>query len=342
MSTFNQDLEQIKNNFEQEFEKASSQTDFENLKNKYLGRKGSLAEVMKKIGSVPASERGAAGKLANEVKTSMTAKISQKSGGESGDGQGFFDLTEPGKAQKMGHPHPYTLVRDEVTDIFRSMGFEVLDGEEVTTDYYCFESLNIPKGHPARDAWDTFYIKQQRKKNEDLVLRTHTSSMQVAVMEEEEPPLRKVVIGRCFRNEATDASHEHSFNQIEGFVVDENISVANLVSTLKQFLQALFKAEMEVRLRPGFFPFVEPGYELDFKCLNCKGEGCKVCKHSGWVEFLGCGMIHPKVLNFAGYPKGKYTGYAFGMGFDRITMMKYKIDDIRLFNGGDLRFIHQF
>jgi phenylalanyl-tRNA synthetase alpha chain len=151
-----------------------------------------------------------------------------------------------------------------------------------------------------------------------------------------------VVIGRCFRNEATDASHEHSLNQIEGFVVDEEISVANLISTLKLFLSALFKDEMEVRLRPGFFPFVEPGYELDFRCLNCQGKGCRVCKQSGWVEFLGCGMIHPKVFEFAGYPKGKYTGYAFGMGFDRLTMMRYKVDDIRLFNSGDLRFVRQF
>jgi phenylalanyl-tRNA synthetase alpha chain len=301
-----------------------------------------MAVVMKMISGLPKDQKGKAGMEANQVKNEILSTLDKKLATFGVGGEKFFDVSEPGKSQKLGHKHPYTIVRDEVTDVFRTMGFDVVDGEEVTSDYYCFESLNIPKGHPARDAWDTFYIKQQRKEGEKLVLRAHTSSMQVALMEKEKPPLQKVVIGRCFRNEATDASHEHSFNQIEGFVVDENISAANLVSTSKQLLSRIFETEVTVRLRPGFFPFVEPGYEMDMSCHNCDGEGCKVCKQSGWIELMGCGMIHPKVFEFAGYPKGKYTGYAFGMGFDRLTMMRFKIDDIRLFNSGDLRFVRQF
>ncbi|MBU1118389.1 phenylalanine--tRNA ligase subunit alpha [Patescibacteria group bacterium] len=339
---FEDDIKSLLKDFNTELQKSGTKESLENLKNTYLGRKGKLSGLLGTLKDFSKDEKARYGKLANEVKAEMAKEFLEKQQHTAGGGSGFFDVTEPGKSQKLGHLHPYTKMREEVNHILYSMGFQILDGEEITSDYYCFESLNIPKGHPARDAWDTFYIEQKRNKNEELVLRTHTSSMQVAIMENQKPPLQTVVLGKCYRNEATDASHEHSFYQIEGFVVDETISVANMVSTLKQLLSAVFKEDVNVRLRPGFFPFVEPGYEMDMSCLNCKGEGCKVCKQSGWVELLGCGMIHPNVFKCAGYEPGKYTGYAFGVGFDRLTMMRYKIPDIRLFNSGDLRFIHQF
>ncbi len=290
------------------------------------------------------------------------------------------DLTLSLVDQKInfGHLHPHTLVKYRVAEIFHSMGFEILEGPEVENEYYNFDALNMPETHPARDMWDTFWLQPQTRtyadKNADLrgqergltrktdadqrgkslrgsalsqrqstlLLRTHTTNMQVRVMEKQKPPLRVCVIGKCYRHEATDASHEHSLYQIDGFAVDENISVANLIYTLKTFLRHLFGQEVKVRLRPSYFPFTEPSFELDFSCLKCGGAGCPVCGRSGWVEILGCGMIHPNVFSAAGYPRGKYTGFAFGIGLDRLVMMRYKIDDIRWFHSGDLRFLKQF
>lgn len=313
----------------------------EEIWRKYLGRKGELREFIDKLKNLAKEEKVKAGQLINEIKKELEAEISSRKNQLANlqtDKFETIDVTLPGKKPEYGHLHPHTQMKYRVAEIFHSMGFEVLDGPEMETDYYNFESLNIPKDHPARDVQDTFFIKDRP----DLVMRTQTSAMQVRVMEKRKPPLRVIVPGRCFRHEATDASHEHTFYQVEGFVVDKEISVANLIYTLKSFLSALFKKEIEVRLRPGYFPFVEPGFELDFRCIFCQGKGCSVCQQSGWIELIPCGMIHPKVFEYAGYPKGKYTGFAFGAGLDRIVMLYHKINDIRLFHSGDLRFIKQF
>jgi len=339
-------LEEIKNKALVEIEKASDLLDLEKIWRKYLGRKkGEITKILRNIRNLPEKERPLVGKKANEVKEIVKSAIDKKKIKLISQKEIKFekiDITRPGKKIKYGHFHPLTLIKNQVRDIFYSMGFEILEGPEIETDYYNFEALNMPEGHPARDFWDTFYLKEKTFKKTKLLLRTHTSPMQIRVMEKKKPPLRVCVIGKCFRHEATDASHEHTLYQIEGFAVDENISVANLIYTLKSFLSNLFNQKVEIRLRPSYFPFVEPGFELDVRCLNCLGKGCPVCSYTGWVETLGCGMIHPKVFEAVDYPKDKYTGFAFGIGLDRLAMMKYKINDIRWFHSGDLRFIRQF
>jgi len=250
-----------------------------------------------------------------------------------------IDITQPSLPKKTsGHLHPMTTVHKELEDLFTSMGFMVLDGPELESDYYNFEALNIPKHHPARDSQDTFFIKD----HPEWVMRTHTSPVQIRAMQKYAAPLRTVVTGRCFRNEATDASHEHTFYQMEGLVVDKDISVAHLISVMKTLLQGVLKQEVEIRLRPGYFPFVEPGFELDMRCLVCSGKGCGACKHSGWVETLPCGLVHPNVITAGGLDPKKYTGFAFGLGSMRLAMQKYGIGDIRLLHGNDLRFLKQF
>jgi phenylalanyl-tRNA synthetase alpha chain len=252
-----------------------------------------------------------------------------------------FDITLPGIQPTLGHMHPVLIVQRELEDLFRSMGFMVLDGPELESEYYNFEALNIPSWHPARDTQDTFYVKGGEEKNRWL-LRTHTSAMQVRALEKYGAPLRAVVPGRVFRYEATDASHETTFWQLEGLVVDKDISISHLIATMKALLTGIFRRDVEVRLRPGYFPFVEPGFELDIKCLVCAGKGCSVCKQSGWVELLPCGLVHPKVLAYGGLDPKLYSGFAFGLGLSRLVMMRYKIDDIRLFLSGDIRFLEQF
>ncbi|MFA6475485.1 MAG: phenylalanine--tRNA ligase subunit alpha [Patescibacteria group bacterium] len=254
----------------------------------------------------------------------------------------LIDQSLPGEAIKLGQLHPLRLVQNELVDVFRSMSFAVYEGNERETEDYCFEFLNIPKTHPARDLQDTFYLDTNRPDGLKEVMRTHTSNMQVRLMQKLTPPLRVVVPGRVFRNEAIDASHEHTFYQMEGFVVDKDISIANLTYMLKLAMSKLLNSDIKVRLRPGYFPYVEPGFEADCSCVACAGKGCAVCKHTGWVEMLGCGMIHPKVFAAAGYKPGQYTGFAFGMGIDRLAMMKYGIKDIRYFMNNDLRFLSQF
>ncbi|MCG2686809.1 phenylalanine--tRNA ligase subunit alpha, partial [Candidatus Parcubacteria bacterium] len=332
---------------------------------------GELTKVLRGLKDLPANEKSKVGSLANRTKIEIEEKIKQKRQqlksiinpyGPLAPGQRHessiinLDLTLPGKKTELGHLHPLTQGKQMVADIFSSMGFEILEGPELETDYYNFEALNIPEGHPARDMWDTFFVKSKIKNQKSkLLLRTHTSPMQVRVMEKRKPPLRVCVIGKCFRHEATDASHEHTLYQVEGFAVDKEISVANLIYTLKTFLNALFKTNVKIRLRPSYFPFTEPSFEVDFACLNCGGKarppglrpgevgrGCPVCSQTGWVEILGSGMIHPEVFKHAGYAKGKYTGFAFGIGLDRLIIMKHKIDDIRWLHSGDLRFIRQF
>ncbi len=265
----------------------------------------------------------------------------------------FFDPTLPGEKIKGGHLHPITLVERELEDIFKSLGFMVLDGPELESDYYNFEALNITKDHPARDMQDTFYVDTQTEMNQkrintndnnsgSLVMRTHTSNVQVRAMEKYGAPLRCVVPGRVFRCEATDACHEHTFYQMEGLMIDENISFANLIAVMKELISGIFRQEMKIRIRPGYFPFVEPGLELDINCTICGGRGCPSCKHSGWLELLPAGLVHPNVLRAGGIDPKKYSGLAFGLGLTRLAMMKYGIGDIRLFNSGDLHFITQF
>ncbi len=341
-----EEINKIKNEAIEAIKLAIDFASLENLERRYLGRKSLLREILQKVSQLPEVERRKFGQLINETKSELERIIQEKKiqiTNFKSQIEKQIDITLPGEKIYYGHLHPATQLKNEVAEIFQSMGFGILEGEEVDNDWYNFEALNIPPNHPARDMVDTFYLKSKLKiKKEKLLLRAHTSNMQVRVMEKRKPPLKICVIGKCFRREATDTTHEHTLYQIEGFAVDEKITLANLIYTLKSFLSVLYNKEINIRVRPSYFPFVEPGLEVDMICVNCQGRGCKVCKNSGWIEILGAGMIHPKVFESAGYQKGKYTGFAFGVGFDRLVMMKYKIDDIRWLHSGDLRFIRQF
>jgi phenylalanyl-tRNA synthetase alpha chain len=307
-----------------------------------LGRKGKLAEISKEMGKLAPPERAGIGKPLNAVKQDLEPKIDAKKAAieslalDARLDTEWIDLTAPAPGPRPGSLHPVTQVQRELEQLFISMGFAVLDGPEVETEYYNFDALNIPADHPARDMQDTFWLKDGR------LLRTHTSPVQVRGLETLGPPLKMIAPGRVFRNEEVDPSHEHTFYQLEGMMVDHDVSVAHLIYFMKTLLSAIFKREVTVRLRPGFFPFVEPGFELDIQCLICNGAGCPVCKHSGWVELLPCGLTHPAVLRAGGADPEEWGGFAFGLGLTRLAMMRYGIDDIRLMNSGDLRFLRQF
>ncbi len=307
-----------------------------------LGRKGKLAEASKELGKLAPEERARVGKLLNAVKQDLESQIeARKAALDSAalntrlDSE-WFDMTLPAPGVRPGSLHPVTQVQRELEELFMSMGFTVLDGPEVETEYYNFDALNIPADHPARDMQDTFWLTDGR------LLRTHTSPVQIRGLETLKAPLKMIAPGRAFRNEEVDASHEHTFYQLEGMMVDRDVSVAHLIYFMKTLLSAIFHREVTVRLRPGFFPFVEPGFELDIQCLICGGPGCSVCKQSGWVELLPCGLVHPAVLRNGGADPEIWSGFAFGLGLTRLAMMRYGIDDIRLFTGGDLRFLRQF
>ncbi len=339
------ELEKIRSEISKKLDSIKEKTDIEDLENKYLGRKGELSQLLKKIKDLSAEERKDIGKMANDLKKEMEAKVKAVKNsffkGKADDP--FIDVTLPGEGVERGHIHPISKIKSELEDIFTSMGFFVADGPELESDHYCFEAVNIPKDHPARDMQDTFYIDKKNEKGEfDLVMRTHTSSVQVRAMEKYGAPLRCVVPGRVFRSEAIDACHEHTFDQMEGLMVDKNISMGNLIEVMKELLRGIFKRDMEVRVRPGYFPFVEPGIELDIKCTICGGQGCPTCKNSGWLELLPAGLVHPNVLKAGGLDPEEYQGFAFGLGLTRLAMMRYGIKDIRLFNSGDLRFLEQF
>jgi len=318
--------------------------EWQEIENKYFSRKsGELAKLLKDIKDVSEDLRPKLGALANEVKEEINNALQKKQADlgmeiDNDLDRDFIDVTLEIEKYKLGHLHPLTQVQNELEDIFKSLGFMILDGPELESDYYNFEALNIPTWHPARDSQDTFYIESKDK----LVLRTHTSPVQIRAMQKYGAPLRGVVPGRVFRNEATDASHDHTFYQLEGLMIDKDISITHLVAVMKEMLSAIFKKEVKVRLRPGYFPFVEPGFELDFGCLICQGKGCPICKQSGWIEFVGSGLVHPNVLKAGGIDPQKWTGFAFGLGLTRLVMMKYHIDDIRLLQSGDLRFLNQF
>ncbi|HEV2688304.1 MAG TPA: phenylalanine--tRNA ligase subunit alpha [Bryobacteraceae bacterium] len=305
-----------------------------------LGRKGSLAQI--NVGKLPPEERGPAGKALNAAKKMLEAALEARKQAFSGEALNarlqveWIDLTLPAPGPRPGSLHPVTQIRHEIEDLFTSLGFAVLDGPEVETEYHNFDALNIPATHPARDMQDTFWL------TDGHLLRTHTSPVQVRGMEKLGPPLRMIAPGRAFRNEEVDASHEHTFYQVEGMMVDHNVSVAHMTYFMKTLLSAIFHREATVRLRPGFFPFVEPGFELDIQCLICGGPGCAVCKQSGWVELMPCGLVHPNVLRMSGIDPDQWGGFAFGLGLTRLAMMRYGVDDIRLFQSGDLRFLRQF
>jgi len=337
-----QELEELRQRALTELKAIKDKSGLAELEIKYLGRKGEIARAFKNLKAVVAEEKPVLGELANQVKAEIEqAFIKAKSSILSSDQTRAVDLTIPGLKPLVGHMHPVLQVQRDLENLFRSMGFLVLDGPELESEYYNFEALNIPSWHPARDTQDTFYVKGGSEENRWL-LRTHTSNMQVRALEKYGAPLRVVVPGRVFRYEATDASHDTQFWQMEGLVVDKDISISHLIATMKALLTGIFQREVEVRLRPGYFPFVEPGFELDIKCLVCDGDGCSVCKHNGWVELLPCGLVHPRVLEYGGLDSVVYSGFAFGLGLSRLVMMRYKIDDIRLFLAGDMRFLEQF
>jgi phenylalanyl-tRNA synthetase alpha chain len=317
-----------------------------------FGAKGEVLELVRGVTALPKEQRPAFGKAANGVKQEVEAALTaRKSAFASAAVQrellgADFDPTEPGPRRARGSLHPITIVQNELVDLFTSLGFQWQDGPEVESEYFNFDALNIPADHPARESQDTFWLTDQN------LLRTHTSPVQVrtlqrAVAQGFHPPLKVIVPGRCFRSETVDKSHEHTFYQMEGLVVDRvhgemGISTANLIHTMKTCLRVILERDLQVRLRPGFFPFVEPGFELDVNCPFCAGMGCSVCKQSGWIEILPCGMVHPNVLRQGGLDPEEYTGFAFGMGLQRVVMLRYGIDDIRQFMGGDLRFLQQF
>src|SRR4051812_17505850 len=321
---------------------AASPEDLERVRVDVLGRKGTLAQISKEMGKVAPEQRAAAGKLLNSVKqeieTALDAKVSQFADValRARLDSEWIDLTLPAPGVLPGSLHPVTQIQAEIEDLFVSMGFTVLDGPEVESEYHNFDALNIPGDHPARDMQDTFWL------TDGNLLRTHTSPVQVRGMERLGPPLRMIAPGRVFRNESVDASHEHTFYQLEGMMVDREVSVANLIYFMKTLLTAIFHRDVTVRLRPGFFPFVEPGFELDISCLICGGPGCPVCKQSGWVELLPCGLVNPHVLSTSGIDPREWSGFAFGLGLTRLVMMRYGIDDIRWLQSGDLRFLRQF
>lgn len=307
-----------------------------------LGRKGSLGQFSKEFGKLMPEERAAAGKALNAAKQTLEnafderKKVFDDAALNARLGAEWIDLTLPAPGPRPGGLHPVTQVQMELEDLFTSLGFAILDGPEVETEYHNFDALNIPATHPARDMQDTFWL------TDGNLLRTHTSPVQVRGMERLGPPLRMIAPGRVFRNEEVDASHEHTFYQVEGMMVDRNVSVAHMLYFMQTLLSAIFRREATVRLRPGYFPFVEPGFELDIQCLICGGPGCAVCKQSGWVELMPCGLVHPNVLRMSGIDPDEWGGFAFGLGLTRLAMMRYGVDDIRLFESGDLRFLRQF
>ena len=323
-------------------EQAANAEGLEAVRVEVLGRKGTLAQISKDMGKLAPEERARAGKLLNGAKQAIESALETRKSAFDGmamrarlDAE-WLDLTLPAPGPRPGSLHPVTQIQWEIEDLFRSLGFTILDGPEVETEYHNFDALNIPPDHPARDMQDTFWLEGGN------LLRTHTSPVQVRGMEKLGPPLRMIAPGRVFRNESVDASHEHTFYQLEGMMIDRDVSVGHLIYFMKTLLTAIFGREVTVRLRPGFFPFVEPGFELDIRCLICGGDGCPVCKQSGWVELLPCGLVNPRVLSMSGIDPDQWNGFAFGLGLTRLVMMRYGIDDIRLLQGGDLRFLKQF
>ncbi len=319
---------------------ASNAEEAENLRIKYLSKKGSISVLFDEFKNIPNDQKKNLGKVLNELKTLAQDKINtlKESFESDATNNTGIDLTLPGNSASIGGRHPLSLVKNEIVDIFARLGFTVAEGPEIEDDWHVFTALNFPLEHPARDMQDTFFIN----KNPDILLRTHTSSVQVRVMEKEQPPIRAIFPGRVFRNEAISARAHCIFHQVEGLYIDQDVSFADLKQTLLYFAKEMFGQDTQIRLRPSFFPFTEPSAEMDISCTLCGGKGCNVCKGSGWVEILGCGMVDPAVLDVNNIDSKKYTGFAFGMGIERIAMLRYQIKDIRLFFENDVRFLQQF
>lgn len=337
-------LEALKQEALAALEKAASLKELEEARIQFLGKKGPLTEVLRGMKELSPEERPVVGQVVNEVRTAIEQALEskqeqlQKEETDRRLRRETIDVTLPGRPQPQGGMHPLSKVIQEVEDIFIGMGFKVAEGPEVETDYYNFEALNLPKNHPARDMQDTFYI------TDEILMRTHTSPVQVRTMEglKGEVPVKIICPGRVYRRDDDDPTHSHAFHQIEGLVIDRGIKMSDLKGTLLQFVQEMFGKDVQIRLRPSFFPFTEPSAEVDITCDGCGGEGCRKCKYTGWLEILGSGMVHPNVLRMSGYDPEQYTGFAFGMGVERIAMLKYGIEDIRHFYNNDLRLLRQF
>ena len=340
-------IETLKSKALSELESVSSLDALDEWRVSFLGRRGELTQLLRGIGSLPAEERPTAGAAANQLRQALqdamaSAEDALKHSGSEQEEEPI-DVTLPGWPVPRGGIHPTTRIVREICAAFASMGFSVVEGPEIEWDHYNFEMLNIPKDHPARDMWDTLWIDYEDDEGErPMLLRTHTSPMQARIMENKRPPVRVVVPGKCYRYEATDPRHEWHFYQIEGLAVDRGITMTDLKGTLFEFARRIFGVDRKVRFRCDYFPFVEPGVDMSIDCFLCDGGGCRVCSHTGWIEIMGAGMVHPKVLEGVGYDPHIYTGFAFGMGPERISMLKHGIDDIRLFYSNDLRFLRQF
>ncbi|MEI6529278.1 MAG: phenylalanine--tRNA ligase subunit alpha [Candidatus Falkowbacteria bacterium] len=338
-------IEKIREEFLKQLALIKDNEELRELELKYLSRKGEFSEIMHGLKDVSIELRKELGELANTVKGEMQTKFEEvrhslESFAKKSD---FIDVTLPGEKIENGHIHPVTLVQNELEDLFTSLGFMIGDGPELESDYYNFTALNVPPLHPARDMQDTFYIESKNKEDQyDLVMRTQTSPVQIRLMQKYGAPLKAIIPGRCFRNEATDSRHEHTFYQVEGIMVGKDINFANLKSLLEIVGKKLFGANTELRMRPKFFPFVEPGNNGEYTCFLCQGKGCRVCKYTGWLEIVGAGLIHPDVLRAGGVDPEIYSGLAFGFGLNRLAMLKYNINDVRLFNSGDIKFLEQF
>ncbi len=338
-------LDQLRREFLQDLEQAHDQTTLHELELKFLSRKGSLSKMLHSLKDLNLSDRQQFGKLANNLKVELQDKFTEKVKTLNNHHQDrqSIDPSLPGFNFPQGHFNPITLMQNKLEDLFTSLGFMVLDGPELESEYFNFTALNIPASHPARDMQDTFYIDYPNEHQEyDLLMRTQTSPMQIRAMQKYGAPLRAIIPGRCFRNEATDSRHEHTFYQLEGIVIDKKINFAHLKSFLEIVGREMFGPKTKLRMRPKFFPFVEPGNNGEYTCFLCQGKGCRVCKYTGWLEIVGAGLVHPQVLEAGGVDPKIYSGLAFGFGLNRLAMLKYNIDDVRLFNSGDLRFLEQF
>ncbi|MFC1514182.1 phenylalanine--tRNA ligase subunit alpha [candidate division KSB1 bacterium] len=332
-------IKKYKSDFDSEIEKTIDENSVEKIRVKFLGRKsGFVTDLFKKLSVSSKKERPLLGKHVNEFKNYVSDSLSARENEIKNkvEKKSIIDLSLPGRPQYIGRLHPLTIIQNEMISIFEGMGFEVATGPDIENEYYNFEALNFPKDHPAKDLQDTFYLDDGR------LLRTHTSPVQIRVMESTKPPVRIIAPGRVFRKDTPDATHSPVFYQVEGLYVDENVTLAELKGTLLAFARALFGPKMNIRFRSGFFPFTEPSVEYDFTCVMCEGQGCSICKGTGWIEISGAGMVDPAVFDAVGYDSKKFTGYAWGMGVERIAMLKYRINDIRLFYENDLRFLEQF
>lgn len=329
------ELESLITSLKDELASCTKEADILNVKSKYVGKKSRITEILGNLKNMTVEEKRKYGSLINNTKKEMESIVASSLESLESKANITFDDTLDYDIEN-GSLHPVTIVAKEVTDCLKKMGFTVVSGPEMESEYYNFEALNVPKDHPARDMQDTYYL------DNGMLLRTQTSDNQIRGMENYGAPLRICAPGRTFRNEDLDANHENTFFQIEGMVIDENISIENLMYVMQELLSEVFKTDLKVRLRPGFFPFTEPSYEMDMSCVICGGKGCPTCKNGGWIELIGCGMVHPNVLRAGGVDPEKYTGFAFGIGLTRLAMMKYKISDIRVLNSGDIRYLKNF